>query len=171
MIRGASRAMPRAHPRSRGEHFMPLLPVRCWLGSSPLARGTQRSTGERQRVVGLIPARAGNTEYQSSDHRNTRAHPRSRGEHERCAPITSSKPGSSPLARGTPTLALEWVRPSGLIPARAGNTPRHSLPEARTGAHPRSRGEHALKGSSHQGYWGSSPLARGTLAGCLSQKL
>ena len=32
--------MPRAHPRSRGEHIMSSTPVGGFTGSSPLARGT-----------------------------------------------------------------------------------------------------------------------------------
>ena len=73
----------RAHPRSRGEHG-------CrrpagWLGggSSPLARGTLWVCMFYWGVLGLIPARAGNTSGSSESPAVSRAHPRSRGEHLR----------------------------------------------------------------------------------------
>ena len=51
----------RAHPRSRGEHLSPLSPLKRRPGSSPLARGTLRCLSAGNLDVGLIPARAGNT--------------------------------------------------------------------------------------------------------------
>ena len=52
-----------AHPRSRGEHLASCDSFRPSSGSSPLARGTQRLPPVPSSVNGLIPARAGNTEY------------------------------------------------------------------------------------------------------------
>ena len=54
-----------AHPRSRGEHRLPLTRRRTPRGSSPLARGTLRPIARDTRAVGLIPARAGNTRLQN----------------------------------------------------------------------------------------------------------
>ena len=51
----------RAHPRSRGEHNDEWGSVNNDAGSSPLARGTQVGNLHGFRLVGLIPARAGNT--------------------------------------------------------------------------------------------------------------
>ncbi len=90
-----------AHPRSRGEHeitgrfFVP-----DW-GSSPLARGTRVFVAVFICLDGLIPARAGNTDQAESYRAHDRAHPRSRGEHERMNPKIAAQLGSSPLARGT----------------------------------------------------------------------
>ena len=91
-----------AHPRSRGEHvtFWGFLSV-C-LGSSPLARGTRQRRAQRIHLRGLIPARAGNTEFEHSLKDKKRAHPRSRGEHVDDLAFIVIMPGSSPLARGTP---------------------------------------------------------------------
>ena len=50
-----------AHPRSRGEHVIPVLVQIGQAGSSPLARGTQRGVVPGRSIRGLIPARAGNT--------------------------------------------------------------------------------------------------------------
>ena len=51
----------RAHPRSRGEHRLPLNTVYEDMGSSPLARGTLVKSAMKNDDSGLIPARAGNT--------------------------------------------------------------------------------------------------------------
>ena len=81
---------------------------------------------QKSALVGLIPARAGNT-HDNSDHRTgCRAHPRSRGEHEMSFRAAVLGRGSSPLARGTPTEVADEADVVGLIPARAGNTARHT---------------------------------------------
>ena len=50
------------HPRSRGEHGVPITTDAGDIGSSPLARGTRLDVLQRQLNVRFIPARAGNTE-------------------------------------------------------------------------------------------------------------
>ena len=94
----------------------------------------------------------------------TWAHPRSRGEHPTIRPTTTRITGSSPLARGTQVKRALVNRASGLIPARAGNTISCPSPGYWRRAHPRSRGEHGIRGVSALEPPGSSPLARGTLA-------
>ena len=54
---------PGAHPRSRGEHIVALFTDGRYKGSSPLARGTQDALALFSFGFGLIPARAGNTEW------------------------------------------------------------------------------------------------------------
>ena len=134
------------------------------MGSSPLARGTRYPSTCARHRRGLIPARAGNTFRHQRQLQGARAHPRSRGEHSTSWLLILFSEGSSPLARGTPAAVESISRFTGLIPARAGNTPFpiHRYPAC--GAHPRSRGEHfqAVDGDSLPG--GSSPLARGTLS-------
>ena len=53
-----------AHPRSRGEHAGIITTPITEGGSSPLARGTLIFGQKITRPVGLIPARAGNTQQQ-----------------------------------------------------------------------------------------------------------
>ena len=151
-----------AHPRSRGEHALRPLQYVLVRGSSPLARGTRPVATEQQARPGLIPARAGNTRGALNSSSLTGAHPRSRGEHAALLRLSTTLPGSSPLARGTPKLALSCTKARGLIPARAGNTPRTREADPVPGAHPRSRGEHLPRGRRRPHAWGSSPLARGT---------
>ena len=57
---------------------------------------------------------------------------------------------------------------TGLIPARAGNTPPLTLLRASARAHPRSRGEHMVFAIAWTFAAGSSPLARGTLNASLT---
>ena len=133
------------------------------LGSSPLARGTRELLYFSAHVLGLIPARAGNTRLWVASGTTKGAHPRSRGEHQSERHPRHRHRGSSPLARGTRLrMARRFVR-AGLIPARAGNTRRATTRRAMNGAHPRSRGEHNRMVRTASRMSGSSPLARGTL--------
>ena len=157
-----TRAARPAHPRSRGEHRSSSTVIPRMVGSSPLARGTYLEKFAGSRVTRLIPARAGNIAQSSPCTGFHAAHPRSRGEHECCAPCLEELLGSSPLARGTYRGFCEVAALDRLIPARAGNMccfrrRRHNYP-----AHPRSRGEHPLPSFLIAWLAGSSPLARGT---------
>ncbi len=154
--------LPRAHPRSRGEHSRKKYLAKLDKGSSPLARGTHIELDHLNVVDGLIPARAGNTWESDTQRTPHGAHPRSRGEHGENFGITTLRKGSSPLARGTRRCKRIKSVKHGLIPARAGNTNHrrtHSYPAR---AHPRSRGEHTRRITDDDTQWGSSPLARGT---------
>ena len=114
----------RAHPRSRGEHLASSSASTSAPGSSPLARGTHPSYELEFTIRGLIPARAGNTARYILAPLPIRAHPRSRGEHNRGTGSWWSIAGSSPLARGTLSTRVAPGVSLGLIPARAGNTGR-----------------------------------------------
>ena len=70
-------------------------------------------------------------------------HPRSRGVYNTRGSFAPLEVGSSPLARGLPTMALAWAALLRIIPARAGFTPRRAPRENRTRDHPRSRGVYA----------------------------
>ena len=133
----------RAHPRSRGDHEFALKRVSGGRGSSPLARGPQAAACSWSVSAGLIPARAGTTNFKSPPLRFAQAHPRSRGDHMESPLKSQASLGSSPLARGPPLLANGDVWPHGLIPARAGTTWSCLLQAVCPGAHPRSRGDHA----------------------------
>ena len=111
--------------------------------------------------VGLIPARAGSTPLRRSRQYASRAHPRPCGEHMKSRMFPMMVLGSSPPVRGALARFTVVSRVVGLIPARAGSTPRHSLPEARTGAHPRPCGEHQVRQLREKAARGSSPPVRG----------
>ena len=110
---------------------------------------------------GLIPAHAGSTTTRCSWVACWRAHPRSRGEHQGLGAQEGNPPGSSPLTRGAHPSAQDVLKFHGLIPAHAGSTSQPARTQQNTGAHPRSRGEHAVSGRSCLLLEGSSPLTRG----------
>ena len=139
-----------AHPRSRGDHFLADdFAARRW-GSSPLARGPPKLSSIEKGAEGLIPARAGTTCFGCPVGQDGGAHPRSRGDHVMVVVTFQMFRGSSPLARGPPGTLLSTLDVDGLIPARAGTTILPMGFYGRTGAHPRSRGDHEVKWPSPQ---------------------
>ena len=130
-----------AHPRSRGDHMESPLKSQASLGSSPLARGPPLLANGDVWPHGLIPARAGTTAGGGGN--------------------DAGDMGSSPLARGPPGPVCFRRFAPGLIPARAGTTLQPYPELGKSGAHPRSRGDHSQSRVSVRGLQGSSPLARG----------
>ena len=153
------------HPRSRGVYSVIGVLTGIVAGSSPLARGLPLG-GVVDRVRDrIIPARAGFTSPPGTCGPGGTDHPRSRGVYEMNESASSSQLGSSPLARG---LHVRGTRPRILIriiPARAGFTGRRSRTTRWSRDHPRSRGVYGPVGDTGAGHLGSSPLARGLLAG------
>ena len=151
----------RAHPRSRGEHTTATPSTSTRSGSSPLARGAPLTGMSATCMCGLIPARAGSTSSPARAPAAARAHPRSRGEHDRPGWVLGLSRGSSPLARGARIRRHPPDGPAGLIPARAGSTRGAAPGRCWWRAHPRSRGEHSPRETASLLAMGSSPLARG----------
>ena len=153
------------HPRSRGVYISRLVGTFWCHGSSPLARGLRRAAGRGQPGYGIIPARAGFTHRRSQHLPRRQDHPRSRGVY--CVKTHDSPHtnGSSPLARGLLTTWLHEQALLGIIPARAGFTRLGRLPPPCGPDHPRSRGVYRVRLAAWCGWAGSSPLARGLLAG------
>ena len=128
------------HPRSRGVYGPGGFGLRGFEGSSPLARGLQRSAIARGLCMRIIPARAGFTSVHQEGQDRDRDHPRSRGVYRADEPVRHRPVGSSPLARG---LRGGGRRPESryrIIPARAGFTHRARPPRPPNQDHPRSRG-------------------------------
>ena len=80
---GSAPCLPTAHPRSRGENWIPFHRSSAPAGSSPLTRGKLGGDLHARLDVGLIPAHAGKTVRAARVRSAWRAHPRSRGEN-RC---------------------------------------------------------------------------------------
>ena len=150
-----------AHPRSRGENDGSRLALRRIVGSSPLTRGKRKLRSRWSSTSRLIPAHAGKTKIAQFSQFSPPAHPRSRGENMSLDHLRAVVRGSSPLTRGKPIWLLSASMHVRLIPAHAGKT--CSLPRShrRVRAHPRSRGENAVKALVNQRLEGSSPLTRG----------
>ena len=130
-------------------------------GSSPLARGLLGNRLAGGEVGRIIPARAGFTPPLGDPPGPLRDHPRSRGVYLRLICAGHEISGSSPLARGLPPEADALIPDEGIIPARAGFTPRTAVRMRWTRDHPRSRGVYGLSYPHTPSAAGSSPLARG----------
>ncbi len=155
----------RAHPRTGGEHHSPATVPVWWSGSPPHGRGTPQQRLLRQADSGLTPARAGNTSSSSSASGESRAHPRTGGEHRGSSPARAASAGSPPHGRGTLRGRAQERVPAGLTPARAGNTSHRFSFTPRVTAHPRTGGEHWLLLAGAKLYSGSPPHGRGTRPG------
>ena len=153
------------HPRLRGERNRDLLLPEIPLGSSPLARGTVRCPRPVFRRRRFIPACAGNGSLYRRFPPGVSVHPRLRGERYDSQAGTRKATGSSPLARGTAATPDQTQAPERFIPACAGNGCPWRTGPPLPPVHPRLRGERATSSWRTRLARGSSPLARGTVAG------
>ena len=160
-LKSSGRRWRRDHPRSRGVYLPSLVATASIGGSSPLARGLRSPQHPVRQVRRIIPARAGFTRRLVPGCRRRWDHPRSRGVYRAGAAAGAAGPGSSPLARGLPTLTVLEPNGIGIIPARAGFTAHARRHHDILRDHPRSRGVYALTTANSPLGWGSSPLARG----------
>ena len=112
---------------------------------------------------GIIPAHAGNTCRPVLTRERTRDHPRTCGEHFIIGARGLGKTGSSPHMRGTLDSNNGSVSQYGIIPAHAGNTSSRAKHIAGNRDHPRTCGEHSVRGVKVLMEKGSSPHMRGTL--------
>ena len=95
-------------------------------------------------MVGIIPARAGFTTPDQCRSARCADHPRSRGVYRFAKPQPATKTGSSPLARGLLSFLQVDATDLGIIPARAGFTPRRCPLVTVKPDHPRSRGVYSV---------------------------
>ena len=149
------------HPRSRGVYRLRTKMREIMPGSSPLARGLPPTRRIRDIPVRIIPARAGFTPAGVPQPGETADHPRSRGVYIPASESPTSRPGSSPLARGLRTVEADRQCGARIIPARAGFTSGAYNREPLRRDHPRSRGVYRDEDGCISDLPGSSPLARG----------
>ncbi len=150
------------HPRGCGEHAARNLDRGHHVGSSPRVRGTLGRWLCILIVLRFIPAGAGNTSRAPCLETSGPVHPRGCGEHASHTPYTSSRNGSSPRVRGTPSFTIDSGTFSRFIPAGAGNTVFCSGIGSSFAVHPRGCGEHPSAARSSRYSAGSSPRVRGT---------
>ena len=128
------------HPRSRGVYVGVDNALHAHSGSSPLARGLRirlRISIRRRRI---IPARAGFTPMPCRRIPASWDHPRSRGVYACPWTPSSTRGGSSPLARGLHEVVESAHAQVRIIPARAGFTRGRRRRRREKRDHPRSRG-------------------------------
>ena len=110
-------------------------------GSSPHARGTHHIRARIGHHLRFIPACAGNARSGSFRLVSFPVHPRMRGERVRLALRCMASSGSSPHARGTPSIDAKQTHSRRFIPACAGNAMRCNTLIISPPVHPRMRGE------------------------------
>ena len=110
---------------------------------------------------GLIPARAGKTRSRIQRASSPPAHPRACGENRRHMHSSEFRSGSSPRVRGKLVGGFREFLARGLIPARAGKTPRSTTTSCPAAAHPRACGENGARALHLLRFLGSSPRVRG----------
>ena len=152
---------PGDHPRPRGVYRPGRAHHHGRRGSSPPARGLRSPRCPHRSAPGIIPARAGFTGAGSNRAASSADHPRPRGVYAEAYEVLTDPAGSSPPARGLPTVSRRCRSTSGIIPARAGFTlyldfERGTLPD-----HPRPRGVYPPYPRTEAVARGSSPPARG----------
>ncbi len=161
-VRDRRSGLRAVHPRWRGERALFRLSACRTRGSSPLARGTRVSAAGVCAGARFIPAGAGNAAEEITGFVDRAVHPRWRGERSLRGEPELWDAGSSPLARGTPTVRGMTQRDHRFIPAGAGNASRCTMHSTQPTVHPRWRGERCRSARERSLNGGSSPLARGT---------
>ena len=151
------------HPRARGEQIVLLPSSLTMMGSSPRARGADRSTKSQRLDLRIIPARAGSSVYLGMRDDQGRDHPRARGEQLLRCFICGASRGSSPRARGAEAEGVGLIKCFGIIPARAGSRSYELTPITTSRDHPRARGEQSRRECAGVAKRGSSPRARGAV--------
>ena len=111
------------HPRVRGEHENGGSQITANQGSSPRARGAPGPIIPIESRNGIIPACAGSTHLLAPPADAVGDHPRVRGEHTKPMGLARIAAGSSPRARGAPSLGDHQPGTGRIIPACAGSTP------------------------------------------------
>ena len=110
------------HPRVRGVNAGPITPRSSRIGSSPRARGQRLCLDIGCAYCGIIPACAGSTTISVVLAIVIPDHPRVRGVNWVVVWVVLGVWGSSPRARGQPTLAVLLHLSPRIIPACAGST-------------------------------------------------
>ena len=157
----------RAHPRAGGENTTSTLKLAQTAGSSPRGRGKPRHRLARNRLAGLIPARAGKTRSIMSRAASRQAHPRAGGENSSGMSWFWSLVGSSPRGRGKPGLP-EWTFFPARAHPRAGGENGHIVVRlhCERGSSPRGRGKRRRRGRERRG-WRLIPARAGKTRGSI----
>ena len=156
-----------AYPRGRGGAVWTLFMCQPLTGLSPRTRGSRVVTLPGCRVVGPIPADAGEPRAPAAAGGPCRAYPRGRGGASCGYACCKVARGLSPRTRGSPEPPETVARSVGPIPADAGEPIVAPSFSYLVGAYPRGRGGAALISSPVGGVQGLSPRTRGSLAGLL----
>ena len=151
------------HPRACGANGCPLLSLPTVHGSSPRVRGKPDAGHPDRWRFRIIPARAGQTAYNSRPLSFWADHPRACGANQRPPDLTGGVTGSSPRVRGKLDDGLIAHLGGRIIPARAGQTYGYRDAIRQYPDHPRACGANAPQLLVDTVQAGSSPRVRGKL--------
>ncbi len=133
-------------------------------GPSPRVRGIPRAAQLLKKVMGSIPACAGNPSSTSETLPSSWVHPRVCGESTAGEGAAGLAQGPSPRVRGIPAAANEGGDRPGSIPACAGNPSMRASAISRRTVHPRVCGESGTHSTRPLLLMGPSPRVRGIRA-------
>ena len=150
-----------AYPRAGGGTPSRHARSRFMAGLSPRGRGNHREQEVDARVVGPIPARAGEPPGCGARRRCPRAYPRAGGGTDVDRHGDGAETGLSPRGRGNHRDRHHGARHPGPIPARAGEPSRTSSCARRIGAYPRAGGGTRRDDARRRHGAGLSPRGRG----------
>ena len=149
------------HPRGRGDDSRSASWRRYQRGPPPRARGRHTPEALAARLDGTTPAGAGTTTVPSSRSTSEGDHPRGRGDDGVVAVAWSFTAGPPPRARGRPAAQRRPAVGAGTTPAGAGTTCWPPGSTARSGDHPRGRGDDRTIVVTEAPEQGPPPRARG----------
>ena len=132
------------HPRRCGENRSCNARYFSNIGSPPQVRGKRNFEFLNASVNGITPAGAGKTSCLLLAVKRERDHPRRCGENCCYASGQYQQVGSPPQVRGKHNSAIGLCCDSGITPAGAGKTLRHTKPHGHAADHPRRCGENRI---------------------------
>ena len=151
------------HPRACGANFRPVSRGCSRFGSSPRVRGKRCKLRQLKQQIRIIPARAGQTNIESTLRYRRTDHPRACGANLFGFWVASRWDGSSPRVRGKlHRFPLRSFRVR-IIPARAGQTDAYRIDDYEHPDHPRACGANGQHHTTPGSATGSSPRVRGKL--------
>ena len=156
-----SEAWPGDYPRVRGGTSHGLRSIWSLAGLSPRARGNRGAGALGLRLLGTIPACAGEPACLAVIGASVRDYPRVRGGTWYSAACSVAARGLSPRARGNPARVAALGVRMGTIPACAGEPVARMSDMVNSGDYPRVRGGTSSEDVRHSELRGLSPRARG----------
>ena len=147
-------------PRTCGEYAAAIRATGCTLGSAPHMRGIHRGPCRVGSAVGISPAHAGNTQFDSAAVAGRGDQPRTCGEYELLDARYDLVGGSAPHMRGIPRRKPQ-PPPRRISPAHAGNTSSRSPIGWLHPDQPRTCGEYGVDTRPAGAIYGSAPHMRG----------
>ena len=161
-----SERLHRDHPRRCGENPPPPRASCAIRGSPPQVRGKLARKIEGYARSRITPAGAGKTTEGAQHEHSNQDHPRRCGENHMIPLPVKVLLGSPPQVRGKHYRARRTRQRSGITPAGAGKTSRHTTPRCLARDHPRRCGENADLQGLVDGLTGSPPQVRGKRRVC-----